>query len=91
MQIDFQFFKRMIPSLLIALALFTTSILSESSGCPAYERKAWKHWVDKDKDCQNVRHEVLVAESTAPVGFKTSKGCRVVSGSWNDPYSGDHH
>ena len=88
MQVEFQFFKRMMLSLLIASALLTTPLLADSSGCPAYDRKAWKHWVDEDKDCQNARHEVLVAESTEPVGFKTSKGCRVVSGSWNDPYSG---
>ena len=56
--------------------------------CPAYDRKAWKHWVDVDRDCQNARHEVLIAESTTSVGFNTEKGCRVVSGSWNDPYSG---
>ena len=31
---------------------------------------------------------MLIAESISPVGFKTSKGCRVVSGSWDDPYSG---
>ena len=33
-------------------------------------------------------YEVLIAESISPVGFKTSKGCRVVSGSRDDPYSG---
>ena len=57
--------------------------------CPTYDRKAWKHWVDEDRDCQNARHEVLVAESTTPVGFKTSKGCRVVSGNWLGSYSGE--
>ena len=56
--------------------------------CPAYDRKAWKHWIDEDKDCQNARHEVLIEESLSTVVFKTEKGCRVVSGIWNDPYSG---
>ena len=23
--------------------------------CPAYDRNAWKHWVDEDRDCQNAR------------------------------------
>ena len=41
--------------------------------------------MDVDRDCQNARHEVLIAESTTSVGFNTEKGCRVVSGSWNDP------
>ena len=31
---------------------------------------------------------MLIAESISPDGFKTSKGCRVVSGSRDDPYSG---
>ena len=46
------------------------------------------HWIDEDRDCQNVRHQVLIEESLSTVGFKSSKECRVVSGSWNDPYSG---
>ena len=43
--------------------------------------------MDEDRDCNNARHEVLIAESTAPVGFKTSEGSHVVSGSWSDLYS----
>jgi hypothetical protein len=31
---------------------------------------------------------VLIAESSSTVVFKTDKGCRVISGAWNDPYSG---
>ena len=41
----------------------------------------------EDRDCQNARHEVVIAESTLPVGFKTSEGCHVVSRNWSDPYS----
>ena len=41
--------------------------------------------MDEDRDCHNARHELLIAESTAPVGFKTSEGCHVVSGNWSDP------
>ena len=44
--------------------------------------------MDEDRDCQNARHEVLIAESTTPVGFKTAKGCHVVSGNWLGAYSG---
>ena len=43
--------------------------------------------MDEDRDCQNARHEVLIAGSTAPVGFKTSEGCYLVSRMWSDPYS----
>ena len=67
------------------LLFFSTSAIA----CDAYDRKAWKHWVDVDKDCQNTRHEVLLEESLAPVTFKTSKNCRVISGSWLGAYSGN--
>jgi len=63
--------------------------LVAQGACGKYERTAWKHWVDVDKDCQNTRHEVLLEESLAPVTFKTSKNCRVISGSWLGAYSGN--
>ena len=71
---------------LLALILFITT---SSYACEPYDRKAWKHWVDEDRDCQNARHEVLIEESLTPVTFKTDKGCRVVSGSWLGAYSGE--
>ena len=70
--------------LLLFLLLLPAFALAE---CPAYDRKAWKHWIDEDRDCQNARHEVLIAESSSTVVFKTDKGCRVISGAWNDSYS----
>ena len=75
--------------LTILLLIFTSTVLSASPACPAYDRKLWKHWIDEDKDCQNTRHEVLIEESLTPVTFKTDKGCRVVSGSWLGAYSGE--
>ena len=74
--------------LTILFTLLTTIAFAYSAGCPKYDRKSYRHWIDEDRDCQIARHEVLIAESISPVGFKTSKGCRVVSGSWDDPYSG---
>ena len=53
-----------------------------------YERKAWKHWIDDDKDCQNTRNEVLIRDSLIPVVFKDSRHCRVISGKWICPYTG---
>ena len=76
-----------LKNLWLLVLLFLTPVYSLAD-CPAYDRKAWKHWIDEDRDCQNARHEVLIEESLSTVGFKTSKACRVVSGSWNDPYSG---
>ena len=74
--------------LTILFMLLTTIAFADSAGCPKYERKSYRHWIDEDRDCQNARHEVLIEESLSTVGFKSSKGCRVVSGSWNDRYSG---
>ncbi len=55
---------------------------------PKYERDMYLHWKDVDGDCQNSRHEALIAQSVSAVGFKTGKQCNVLSGVWNDPYSG---
>ena len=58
--------------MVLCTIIWTTELVAQGT-CGKYERKDWKHWVDEDKDCQNARHEVLVAESAEPVGFKTSK------------------
>jgi len=56
---------------------------------PAYDRDEWnKYWKDEDKDCQDTRQEVLIAESSTPP-IMDLKGCRVLSGTWNDPYTGN--
>lgn len=54
-----------------------------------YNRDDWPHWIDEDNDCQNTRHEVLIATSKIPVQFKADKSCYVVFGEWYDPYSGE--
>lgn len=55
---------------------------------PDYNRKDWRHWSDEDGDCQNTRHEVLIAASVVQVTFKTGKQCLVDTGKWLDPFSG---
>ena len=51
-----------------------------------YSRTDYKHWIDTDKDCQNTRQEVLIAESLEEV-MLDKKGCEVVKGKWHDPYT----
>jgi hypothetical protein len=53
---------------------------------PSYSRDAFGGWSDTDGDCQNTRHEVLIARSLLPVELR-SDGCLVLYGSWLDPYS----
>ena len=74
--------------ILLLLSMAIATIVLADSNCPKYDRKSYRHWVDEDRDCQNARHEVLIEESLSTVVFKSAKGCRVVSGSWDDPYSG---
>lgn len=46
-------------------------------------------WGDSDNDCQDSRQEALIAQSTAPVRFQDNKSCRVASGRWLSPYTGE--
>ena len=56
---------------------------------PEYDRSSWRHWSDDDKDCQNARQEVLIAESTVAVTYESEEQCRVSSGLWYGPYTGE--
>jgi hypothetical protein len=55
---------------------------------PPYERDQYDTdgWADVDGDCLNTRHELLVAYS---LDEPVLDGCRVISGRWVDPYTGD--
>ena len=46
-----------------------------------YDRDLFEHWVDADRDCQDTREEVLVAESLVPLS-----GCTVTTGEWFSYY-----
>ena len=65
------------------------SIAPVASNLPEYDRSSWRHWTDEDSDCQNARQEVLIAESTVAVTYQTDERCRVATGEWVGPYSGD--
>ena len=69
------------------LALFFP-VLVFAEQCPKYNRSDYGGWIDADGDCQRTRSEVLIEESTSPVTFQSSRNCKVISGTWNDPFSG---
>ncbi len=55
-----------------------------------YRRSAFgTGWDDVDGDCQNSRAEALVSSSNTQVEFATRKRCRVVSGRWVSPFTGN--
>ena len=71
--------------LVLAIAIL---VCSQVLACPKYNRKDYRHWIDEDRDCQNTRNEVLIQESLEPVSFKSSKGCKVLSGRWFGSFTG---
>lgn len=66
----------------------TTAQTSEAPIKVEYDRKLYKHWTDEDKDCQDTRQEVLISESIEPI-ILDDRGCRVISGLWYDPFTGN--
>ena len=55
---------------------------------PDYDRSTWGRWRDENRDCQDTRQEVLAAESTEPVTWD-ERGCKVLSGRWECPFTGE--
>jgi len=74
-------------SLKIAL-LPELKIQELSSDIPEYNRDDWPHWNDSNKDCQDTRQEVLIAESFEDVVYEDSEACKVSTGKWFDSYTG---
>ena len=53
-----------------------------------YARSVFGGWADEDADCQNTRHERLIARSLDPVEL-AGNGCLVITGRWIDLYTGE--
>jgi hypothetical protein len=53
-----------------------------------YDRALFKHWTDDNKDCQNTRAEVLIAESQSAVTYTSASRCSVLKGRWYSRYDG---
>lgn len=54
-----------------------------------YDRKTWNYGIDEDGDCQDTRAEILIRDSMVSSKFKDYRECRVVSGKWQDFYTGE--
>lgn len=65
----------------------TPTVQVDGVDIPDYERSQWGRWYDADKDCQDTRQEVLIAEGTDIV--LDERGCKVLSGKWTCPYTGE--
>ncbi|UHQ55454.1 GmrSD restriction endonuclease domain-containing protein [Microbulbifer sp. YPW16] len=65
-------------------------ILCTVASAADYHRAEWlPRWSDSDRDCQDTRHELLLRYSLAPVTFTRADQCRVKTGLWLDPYTGN--
>lgn len=55
-----------------------------------YERsKFGAGWDDSDRDCQNQRAEALIKTSSTSVRFADKEKCRVITGRWISPFTGN--
>jgi len=74
---------------ILSSLLWLNACVSHKSDDNTYKRTLYSHWIDEDSDCQNVRHELLIATSTKAVTFTNNKQCTVKTGLWFDVYTGE--
>lgn len=72
---------------LVAVLAITPDTPGKQPSIPPYNRDAFRHWIDADRDCQDTRAELLLGASRVPPALD-KKGCLVKMGSWYDPYTG---
>nr|WP_242523986.1 HNH endonuclease family protein [Microbulbifer salipaludis] len=76
-------------SVLVLAASIESALASEGD---KYRRSEWlPRWSDTDRDCQDTRHELLIRYSLAPVTYTDHRSCKVASGLWMDPYTGNFY
>jgi hypothetical protein len=61
-----------------------------SAASHKYERSEFgSGWEDSDDDCQDSRSEALIRTSSTPVRFAGPDRCRVITGRWISPFTGN--
>lgn len=76
---------------LLPVSGLLAGIIVQPDQWSAYSRDDYhRDWSDADSDCQNARHEVLIAESIEAVTL-SNNGCKVTRGLWYDHYTGQHY
>ncbi|MDQ4125445.1 MAG: HNH endonuclease family protein [Actinomycetota bacterium] len=70
-----------------AVAVLSELVVAPEAAGEDYDREAFNHWVDADKDGCDTRQEVLLLESRAQTTLEPSR-CRVATGEWHSMYDG---
>lgn len=70
-----------------AIEVLSQLVVAPEAAGDDYDRHAFKHWVDADKDGCDTRQEVLLLESRTQTTLEPSK-CRVATGEWHSMYDG---
>lgn len=82
-----------------AATTYTTSLRAAVRALPVgaennagYDRdRYFGRWIDQNRDCQNTRAEVLIAESRVATSYTTSTGCTVAGGKWITTFDNRTH
>lgn len=62
----------------------------KASASDGYQRSMFGHgWEDTNGDCQDQRAEALINTSSLPVRFAKTDKCRVITGRWISPFTGE--
>ncbi|MFJ6026499.1 HNH endonuclease family protein [Pseudarthrobacter sp. NPDC092424] len=82
-----------------AATTYTTSLRAAVRALPVaaennagYDRdRYFGQWIDQNRDCQNTRAEVLIAESKVAPRYTTTRKCTVASGRWITTFDNRAH
>ena len=66
-------------------ALPTATLAVTVAPVTKYSRSQWDHWAAQDGECQDARHEVLIADNLMRV---TLKECEVATARWHGAFIG---